>query len=130
MNSFHKKMFITGDFGYVDNENFLYIIGREKNIIICGGENIYPEEIEEVIKKVDEVADAIVYGEKNIILGEIPVALVIKSNSIDMSDSEFKDKIFSYCEKNLSGNRVPFKIKIVDNIIRTESGKIKRRKQK
>ncbi len=126
--AFYKKMFMTGDLGYFDNENFLYVVGREKNIIICGGENIYPEEIEQVIKKVDEVVDAIVYGEKNAILGEIPVASVIKNNLTNITDAEFKDKILSCCKSNLTENRIPFRIKIVDQINKTESGKIMRRK--
>lgn len=127
--AFYKKFLITGDIGYFDKEKFLYIVGREKNIIICGGENIFPEEIEEVIKKIGkDILEICVYPEKNLLLNEIPVVDIVKNPLANVTDLELKNKVKAHCSQFLSGNRIPFKINIVKEIKKTESGKIKRRK--
>ncbi len=52
----------TGDLGWIDNENNLYVVGRKKNIIIRGGENIYPEEIEDILNNHPNIKESLVYG--------------------------------------------------------------------
>ena len=111
----------TGDIGYIDNDNFLYITGRIKNIIISGGVNIYPEEIEQVISSHPDVSEVLVYGKYDEMLGEIPCAKIVKTN-----DSITKDIIKSYCLQRLSVYKVPKDIEFIDYIDKTYNGKIKR----
>ena len=76
--SFYKDYFKTGDMGYLDKDNYLYYTSRKKNIIIVGGINVYPEDIEKTLKKNNQIKDCIVFGIKSKILGEQIVAAIIK----------------------------------------------------
>lgn len=110
----------TGDLGRMDDEGYLYIVGRIKNVIITGGLNIYPENIEKVLLSCPGVKEAVVYGEINDFYGEIPVAKVVVSNNLSI------DKIKDYCKKNLDDNKMPRKIIICKKLNKTYNGKIKR----
>lgn len=109
----------TGDLGYRDRDGYLYIKGRKKNLIISGGINIYPEEIEQVIRDFDNVEDVYVYGELDYMLGEVPVAQIVSKN-IDLK------LLRKYCKENLSNYKLPVRFYIVDTIEKTYNGKIKR----
>lgn len=111
----------TGDMGYFDEDGYLYLTGRIKNIIISGGINIYPEEIEAVLESHQYVNKAYVYGVPNPILGEIPYAQ-IECNNDKMQISD----IYDYCKDKLSNYKTPYKIYIVDKISTTINGKLKR----
>ncbi len=112
----------TGDIGYLDNDGYLFLVGRKKNIIISGGINIYPEEIEQMLMNFPEVKETYVYGIEHEVLGEIPVAkIVVKENqSIDINE------VIKFCKQKLAAYKVPKKIVIVDSIEKTYNGKIKR----
>lgn len=113
----------TGDMGKLDGEGFLYIVGRKKNIIIKGGMNIYPEEIEEVLLLHPYIKEACVFGESDEILGEIPIArVVLEEDAFDLSEDDIK----KYCFKSLTSFKLPSRIVFVNKIIKTYSGKIKR----
>ena len=113
----------TGDIGYLDEEGYLYITGRKKNIIIFAGMNIYPEEVEVVIKQNAHVKDALVRGEKNEQYGEIPIAKVELKTPDTISEYELKE----YCKEYLSYYKVPARIEFVNSLARTYSGKIVRK---
>lgn len=110
----------TGDLGYLDQDGFLYLAGRKKNTIISGGVNIYPEEVEEVILSHPGIKDVLVYGITDEILGEVPVALVVKNFHIT------ENCIIHYCFERLSNYKVPISIQFVDFIEKTYNGKVKR----
>ena len=76
----------TGDLGYYDEDGYLYISGRKKNLIISGGINIYPEEIEETLREYEGIEDAYVYGIHNDILGEVPVAKIISKVTLPLEE--------------------------------------------
>ncbi len=111
----------TGDEGYLDDEGYLYICGRIKNIIICNGMNIYPEEIEEVLLSHGSVADVRVYGIEHPIYGEIPAAEVVLKEKLSIKE------IQSFCKKHLSAYKIPKVVDFVEEIEKTYNGKIKRR---
>jgi long-chain acyl-CoA synthetase len=111
----------TGDIGFVDQDGYLYITGRKRNIIISGGINIYPEEIEAVLETHPSVKKAIVYGETNHLLGEIPCAKIEADSTI-----HDVDELKNYCKLYLSEYKVPYKITLTEKIDTTLNGKTKR----
>jgi long-chain acyl-CoA synthetase len=112
----------TGDLGRFDDEGYLYIVGRIKNIIINGGLNIYPEEIEEVLINYQKIKEVVVLSEKHEILGEVPIAKIVLKENCDCTQEE----IIKYCLTKLSSNKVPSKVVFCNELEKTYTGKIKR----
>lgn len=111
----------TGDIGYIDAECQIFIIGRSKNIIIVGGMNVYPEEVEEILCRFPNISDAYVYGTEDSLTGEQVVAeIVVRSSEVEFSD------IRKFCSDYLSKYKIPKSINVVDSIKRTENGKVQR----
>jgi acyl-CoA synthetase (AMP-forming)/AMP-acid ligase II len=112
----------TGDLGYFDEDGYLYVVGRVKNIIKSGGYSVFPEEIETVIINSKMASEAYVYGIPDAILDEIIIADVIPTNNkITILDIE------KYCHEHLASYKLPNKIQFVTNIIKTSNGKIRRK---
>ncbi|HYQ67994.1 type I polyketide synthase, partial [Actinophytocola sp.] len=111
----------TGDLASVDEAGNYTIRGRVKEIIIRGGENIHPGEIEQVVAGVAKVADAAAAGKPDDVLGEVPVVYVV-GDDID------PDAVFTACRAALSYFKVPTEIHRVAEIPRTASGKVTRHK--
>jgi len=122
--SFYKEWLRTGDLGYLDKDGYLFIVGRKKEIINKGGENISPRKIDEIFLKHPAVSLAATFAIPHKTLGEdIAVAIVIKKNK-KASEKELKN----YALKNLSEFKVPSKILIVKGLPKTSTGKIQRLK--
>ena len=114
----------TGDIGYLDNEGFLYVIDRRSDLIISGGENIYPAEIEAVLLSHEEIVDAGVTGIRNEKWGHVPCAFIKIRKEGNCSIQE----VIHYCEERLARYKVPKEVYIVDNLPRNASKKLLRRK--
>ena len=108
----------TGDIGYMDEEGFLYLLGRIRNMIISGGKKIFPEEIERTLLKCDDVKEAYVYAQKHKILGEIPVAKVVLKNCKGNTNLKL------FCKKYLANYKITHEIKIVNYIPKNLNNKI------
>lgn len=106
------------DVGYKDEEGFIYIVGREKNMILFGGINIFPEEIESVLHEHPAVDEIVVIGVEDSYWGEKPVAIV--------KGSATKQQLKSFCLQRLSSFKIPKEWYFVDEIPYTNSGKIAR----
>ncbi|GHI10360.1 type I polyketide synthase [Streptomyces cellostaticus] len=114
--------FRTGDLARRDEAGYFTICGRIKELVIRGGENIHPEEVETVLRAAEGVADAAVAGAPHDTLGEVPVAYVIPGpTGFDPA------ALVARCREQLSAYKVPERIHEVTSIPRTASGKIRRR---
>ncbi len=114
----------TGDMGRKDEDGFIWFVERKKDVIICGGENIYPVEIEEVLQSHPKINDVGVIGLPDERLGEIVVAVIDLKVGIPQS-KEIEEEIFSFCEKNLPKYKRPRRI-IFDKVLRNPTGKIEK----
>lgn len=112
---------VTGDVGYLDEEGFLYISDRKTDMIISGGVNIYPAEIENALNELELVEDAVVFGIPDQEFGESIAAVVVKSHSL--SEAELVNSL----RTKIAGFKVPRHLKFVESLPREDSGKIKRR---
>jgi rifamycin polyketide synthase module 1/2/3 len=110
----------TGDLGRRDPNGFLTITGRIKELIIRGGENIYPAEVEEALLAAPGVADAAVVAQPHDDLGEVPVAFVVaeRPGSLDT------EAVLDACREKLSHFKIPAQLIETPEIPRTGSGKI------
>jgi acyl-CoA synthetase (AMP-forming)/AMP-acid ligase II len=101
--------FKTGDAVEVDGE-YIKILGRKSEIINVGGEKVYPQEVENVILEIDNVAEVMVYGEKNPIIGNIVCTKVRLQKNENKKD--FTNRLKIYCAEKLKGYKVPVKVQI------------------
>ena len=113
----------TGDLGKLDDEGFVTITGRKKDLIISAGENIYPREIEELLCQHSKVKEVAVIGVKDEVRGEVPKAFVIARDGTVLEEKELR----AFCRENLANYKVPKYFEIVPDLPRTPTGKILKR---
>lgn len=113
----------TGDAGYLDTEGFLYISDRVKDMIISGGENIYPREIEEVLFEMEGVADVAVVGVPSERWGESPIAIVVPDKDTDLTEQDVLD----HCRAHLARFKRPVEVSFVESLPRSAVGKVLKR---
>ncbi|WP_138420294.1 o-succinylbenzoate--CoA ligase [Aquibacillus sediminis] len=121
--AFHNDWLSTGDLGYLDDEGFLYVMDRRKDLIISGGENVYPAEIESVLAGIPGVKEAGVVGIEDDTWGQVPVGFVVKT-SVDLDE----DAILHSCSDQLAKYKIPKQIYFVDALPRNASNKLVRHK--
>jgi fatty-acyl-CoA synthase len=114
--------FRSGDLGLMDAEGYLYITGRLKDMIISGGENIYPAEIEAHLTEIAGVTAAAVIGVPDERWGEVPWAII----TVREGASVHPDAVLAYLDGQLARYKLPKRIVIVDELPRTASGKVRK----
>ena len=112
----------TGDMGRMDQDGFIFIEDRKKDMILVSGFNVYPNEIEGVVAEMDDVLEVAAIGKESPDSGEIVKLFVVKKNP-ELSDNE----IYEHCKKNLTAYKVPKEIEYRDELPKTNVGKILRR---
>jgi o-succinylbenzoate---CoA ligase len=121
-NSFMDGWLRTGDIGYIDDEGYLYVMDRRSDLIISGGENIYPAEIEETLLSHPFVAEAGVTGIEDGVWGQVPIGFVVLLNPVS------EGELLQYCQERLAKYKLPKKLYMVSYLPRNASNKLLRRK--
>jgi len=112
----------SGDIGYLDEDGYLFIVDRKKDLIIAGGHNVYPLEIETLLYKHQAVAMCAVVGAPDESKGEIPVAVIVKNKD----DATTEAEIIQYCRENLAAYKAPRAVHFIDRMP-VEAAKIRKR---
>lgn len=120
--NFEDGWCFTGDVGYIDENGFLFILDRRKDMIISGGFNVFPREIENVVSAMPGVREVAVLGAPDPKWGEVITAFV----SVAPDSGITADDVTAYCRDNLGGYKVPKSIRIVDELPKLGTGKIDR----
>jgi long-chain acyl-CoA synthetase len=115
--------FHTGDTGFIDEDGYLVINDRVKDMIISGGENIYPTEVEHALLTHPAVADAAVIGVPSDRWGETPIAVIVPAPGTDPSPQE----LIAHCRERLATYKAPTAVTFVDELPRNPSGKVLKR---
>jgi fatty-acyl-CoA synthase len=118
--AFHDGWFRSGDLMRQDEEGFIYVAGRKKDMIISGGENIYPLEIEQVLKELTDINEAAVVGVSHEKWGEVPVAFISLNKGRTLSIEE----VNHYCLNRLAKYKVPKQFIILNDLPKNATGKI------
>ena len=115
-----------GDVGYLDEEGYLYLTDRKSFMIISGGVNIYPQEIENHLVTHPKVADVAVIGGPHEEMGEEVIAVIQPANMADATDA-FRDELSAYAREKLSGVKIPRRIDFLAELPRHDTGKLYKR---
>ncbi|SER90633.1 long-chain-fatty-acid--CoA ligase [Salipaludibacillus aurantiacus] len=121
--SFRGEWFLSGDMGYMDDEGFFYIVDRKKDMIIAGGFNIYPREVEEILYEHEDVQEACVIGVPDPYRGETVKAFIVPKEGRTITEENLDD----YARKHLAAYKVPKFYEFREELPKTMVGKILRR---
>jgi acyl-CoA synthetase (AMP-forming)/AMP-acid ligase II len=123
--TFKEGWFYTGDMGRLDEEGFLYMVDRKKDMIKTGGENVYSREVEKALLRHPHVVEAAVIGVPHKRWGETIKAIVVKGKGAELTEEELID----FCRQHIASYKKPTSVDFVETIPKTETGgKISKRK--
>ncbi|WP_274307647.1 long-chain-fatty-acid--CoA ligase [Solibacillus daqui] len=122
--TFNDGWFLTGDLGYMDEKGYFYVVDRKKDMIIAGGFNIYPREVEEVLYEHDAIQECVVAGIPDPYRGETVKAYIVLKEGKKVTDKELNE----FCRSNLAAYKVPRYYEFRTELPKTAVGKILRRK--
>jgi long-chain acyl-CoA synthetase len=121
-NTLRDGWLYTGDIGYVDDEGFVFLVDRKKEMVIVGGFNVYPREVDEVLFKHPKIREAATVGKPDHRLGEVLVAFVVVASGETLTEDEF----FAYCKEEMVKYKRPVEVRFVDALPKTGTNKINR----
>ena len=113
----------TGDAGRLDAAGYLAITGRLKDMYICGGFNVYPAEVEQVLARLDGVAESAVIGTPDPRLGEVGQAYVVTRPGYELDEAD----VLAFCRERLANYKVPRRVEFRGELPRNPSGKVLKR---
>jgi acyl-CoA synthetase (AMP-forming)/AMP-acid ligase II len=116
----------SGDVGHFDETGRLFVDGRDDDMIVSGGENVFPAEVEDLLSGLDEVAEVAVFGVDDEEFGQRLKAVVVTRDGASLSEADVKKHVKS----NLAGYKVPRDVEFVDELPRTSTGKVLKRELK
>lgn len=114
--------FYTGDMGYVDDAGDLWVVQRRADLVVSGGENVYPVEVEQILGQHPAVDEVCVFGVEDAEWGQRVAAIVVVKNGVQLSTQELMD----FSREHLAGYKLPRLIHFIDTLPRTASGKVRR----
>ena len=114
---------MTGDAARVDEEGFLYIVDRWKDMYISGGENVYPAEVENILYQLPEVAEAAIIGVPDERWGETGKAVLVLKQGQTLDPA----RVIAHCIENLAKFKVPQTVEFIDALPRNATGKVLKR---
>lgn len=123
-NTLRDGWLYTGDIAYMDEDGYVYIVDRKKDMIIASGYNIYPRDVEEVIYQHPAIKEAVVVGVPDAYRGETVKAVVVLKEGQQVSE----DELISFCREKLAAFKVPRIVEFRSELPKTSVGKILRRK--
>jgi long-chain acyl-CoA synthetase len=121
---FHDGWIDTGDMVTVDSDGYITILDRVSDMIIVGGFNVFPQEVEAVIKEIPGVREAVVVGASNPVSGEVPVAFVIRDEGSELD----AHTVIATCKERMAHFKVPRKVRFVSELPMSAVGKVLKRK--
>ncbi len=124
--SFTEGWLHTGDMGYIDEEGYLFLMDRKKDMYISGGENVYPAEVEDVLMSFEKIADAGVIGIADEKWGEVGMAVVVPAPGVELSEEE----VIDFCRGKLAKYKIPKKVVFAEALPRTATGKMLKKELK
>lgn len=120
----HDGFVYTNDLGYIDEDGYVYVLGRKDDVINYKGIKIAPEEIEESVKKYAEIIDCACVPKADKMMGQVPKLFVVVRDK----NAFRKIELFKFLEAYVDANKMPKEIEVIDEIPRTANGKIQRAK--
>ncbi len=115
--------FHTGDMGCFDEDGYLYVVDRRKDMVNVGGEKVYPNEVEQVLYRHSAVAEAAIYGVPHAMMGEeVKASIVLKKGQ-----SATQEEVINFCRQQLAHFKLPGSVEFVDSLPRSRTGKVLKR---
>ena len=121
--AFHDDWFRSGDIGYLDDKGYLFIVDRLKDMVITGGENVYPREVEEILYTHPQVQECAVVGLPDDEYGEKVTAFIVAPPSVTPDEQELK----TFCKRHLAAYKVPKRFHLMDELPKNNAGKLLKR---
>jgi len=121
--AFRDGWLLTGDMGYVDDDGYLFVVERKKDLLIRGGFNVYPKDVEEVIYRHPAVCEAAVVGVPDSLMGEEVCAYVVKKDGAEVTEAA----IIQHCRSKLAKYKTPRYVEFVTELPKTSIGKIQKK---
>jgi acyl-CoA synthetase (AMP-forming)/AMP-acid ligase II len=118
--AFHYGRYLTGDVGYVDHAGYAYIVDRKRDMILSGGANVYPAEVERVLRELEGVADIAVFGIPHERWGETVAAAIVRAPGSTLTE----DEVIAFAQKSMAGFKKPTSVRFVDELPRNASQKV------
>jgi long-chain acyl-CoA synthetase len=118
--AFRNGWFHSGDLGYVDEDGFYFVVDRSKDLVIRGGYNVYPREVEEVLFEHPDITEAAVIGKPDERLGEEVVAVVVRREGAALSAED----VIAYCRERIAAYKYPREVRFLDTLPKGPTGKV------